>query len=1683
MKKIIALLALILTGCFVASAETQKPLRIFIRAGEKTHGPGAHDGPRFLKEWTPLLNERGTRTIGAKVFPTAEQLADTDVLVMYCANGGNISPEQRASLDQFLKRGGGMVVIHDAVGGNDPEWFKTIIGGAWENGFSKYYEGDIALYYLDRTHPITRNASNFDLDDEMYWDMRLMPEAHILAGTYQPDARNKHDGRIMPSVYDVAPQMWTYEKDNYRAFVSIPGHNYKTFDLPQYRAILMRAIAWAGKRDVDSLASKAELTSLRYPENGPTAPEQAAKKIVVAPGFNIHLVASEPLIDKPISMDWDPKGRLWIAETPEYPFRKDRSIPAYDRISILEDTRHDGHMDKKTVFYEGLDLVTSMVFYKDGVIVSQAPYIIRLRDTKGRGKADTREILFSGFGTNDTHAVISNLRWGMDGWIYATVGYSRGDVYSGDHSKHFGKISDGVFRFKPDGSAIEQVSSKNSNTWGVDFAPDDEIFFSQANGNHIDHVVMPEAALTRGRAENATSFQNIEDHTRSFPLMSWTKQAYVQIDWVGNFTAAAGACIYDGGAWPDKYNYTYYVAEPTINIVHQDFLHPKGVTYVASKDPERLEQEFIASSDLWFRPIHQRVGPDGAMYVLDFYNQAVVHNDTRGTRHDPQSNAALRPDRDHYFGRIWRVQHDQAKKLTIPNLDHARPSQLVKALEHPNEWVRMTALRLLTERAKNDVVPQLEKLANSESASAYARIHALWALHNLNEKSPFDMTRTLRVAVNSKDSAVAKNALRIVEFGSVLRSQDQLVSAVAARANDSDPRVRLEALIALGRSPSNIKPSEMQALIEAYPNLKDQWLESAFLGVANQNPEQFIEAALNSAHAEGFATLVYHLAGDVADRQDAAVAAKLLVLASSKPSSVDGLKLAILESLSRQLKPETVPAWSPELAKALRGFLASPNHELAAEALPLATHWDTKGALANDVNGLVQRLITQLNDASQTEGDRGQLVRILLSVRQRNASIMPSVTRILGSSASPVLQRRVIETLGGLPDAEVGQALVDAYPNLPGELQDAVLNQLFKRADWSQTLLTAIESGKVKLGTLGPVAINRLRTHSNSDVAARANKIIDSIRGPEAKEKDTLIAQFTPIVVQPGDPAHGKQLFTQNCAVCHKFNGEGKDVAPDLTGMGAHGPAELIVHVLDPNREVEPNYYAYSIDTTDGETYDGVIARENATSLTLRNAAGDTEIKTKNIKNRRNTGLSLMPNGFESLGGETLRDILSYLCAGEANYRILDLHTAFTASSAKGLFISEDDLQDTFNFRKFGLMKVGDVPFDLVNPQKSPSGKNVIALKGGMGAGKARPQQVEIPNVNVKATRLDFLGGVGGWAYPWGGGHKDIPVAKVTVHYADQENEEIVLKNGVEFADWFAPNEVPGSQSVPNVTRRGQVRWFSKPLKHQGTIKSITLSSYDNEVSPVFLSITADSNPNAPQAGESSSAAPSASADASAEFKWTPGTTHVLILGGGSSHDFERYFNRADSATLSSMDKVSVNYTSKPSDVTGALKDVDVLYQSSNQDMKDPALRKAIFDFANAGHGLVLVHPGLWYNWKDWPEYNSVLIGGGARSHDRYGEFEVVVKEPNNPIMAGVPATFKLSDELYHSEIDTNGTPIEVLAEARNLTTGKTYPSIWIVKHPKARIVCIALGHDAAAHDLQAYKTILENAVKWAAGK
>jgi putative membrane-bound dehydrogenase-like protein len=1685
---------------FVVIAQSEAPLRVFIRGGVKTHGPGQHDHPRFLQEWKVLLNERGAKADGGMDFPAAEQLEKTDVMVMYAAEGGTIKPDQRESLDKFLKRGGGLVVIHDAVCGTDPQWFKTIVGGAWEHRHSKWFEGDISLYYVNQSHPITTNCSNFDFDDEVYWDLHLEPEARILAASWKPDARNTRGSRQFPHIYDVIPQIWVYEKTleggkPYRAFISIPGHQHKSFSLPHYRAVLLRGIAWAGHRkNVDEFCSKDELASVRYPEGGPTAPEKAAAKLELHPDFRIGLVAAEPLINKPIALDWDAAGRLWVAETPEYPngrrgirsadipvawkdhgsLDQNPDRPAYDRISILSDPDGDGRMDKKQVFYEGLELVTGFVFHEDGVIVCQAPEVLWLRDVDGDGKAEKVEKLYTGLGTYDTHAVINNLRRGFDGWIYATHGYSASDhVRNGDGSKDFGRIVSGVVRFKPDGSAFEQYSSKGGNTWGLDVAWDNEIFFTQpTSGDLLNHVVTPESVLALGKVGSTPSFKPVIRGRRSNPIIKYENLAYVQIDVVGGFTASAGCAIYDGGAWPSDWNYGYFTTEPTINIIHHESVAKDGVTFTANKT---RDEEFIGGRDPWFRPIETRIGPDGALYILDFYNQAVIHNDTRGPKHNAV-NAAVRPDRDHYFGRIWRVQHKSASKLDIPDLTKASGDNLAKALEHPNQHVRMTALRLISEKRPANIAISLK------SSSAAGRVAALWALHHTGALTP----ELLATAAGDTEPAVRKNALMVAAesapaTGVTRPSETAGLKTALQLLKDPDARIQLHALRLLAGFDLSSQTEAVRQIVSAYPRYDDPWLRSAAVAAANKAPAEAIAAIMRSPQSDQMIGLASAVVSRVAGSADASLISQIITSSAAATQDGDAIVKTVLETIGRSWKSDDALPWSAELQRNLSTLLEK-GTAVRTATLPLVARWDKTGALADKVKPLIGSLLQQLNDAGQSDAARADIAASLVGVRQLSADIVPELTKLLGSSAPASLQQRVIEALGSVTDPGIGATLAAAYPKLSTQLQEAAFAQLIKRKEWSLGLVDALKAGSISPTMLGPTAIHRLRTHSDRTVAQRANSVLEELRGPEAKQKDELIARLTPVAEKGGNAEQGRQLFAQNCGTCHKIEGQGSDLAPDLTGMGAHGVHELLTHILDPNRFVEPNYVAWSIETSDGESYDGIIARENRDGLTLRHASGEMEIKRENIKSQRNTGRSLMPEGFEALGDEPLRDLITYIRGSDLKFKIVDLKPVFTASTTRGLFNSPEAVSETLRFRKFGVIKAGDVPFEIVSPARATTGNNILVLKGGSGYAKTVSQRVEVP-VGLAATKLHFLSGVGGWAWPFGGedNNKGMPVAKVTVQYGEGATEEIVLKNGVEFVDYInASYDAPGSQRVDGLVERGQVRRFSKPLQRPGLIQKLVIESYDNSVAPVFVAITAETGEGGHVATESK--ADSLPALTFGNRAQTISEVRALIVGGGSSHDFDRWFNRADASTLMECAPRSVQYTDKTDSIYSSLTSLDVLYLSNNQPIKDPAGRTGIFDFAESGRGLLLVHPALWYNWADWPEYNRVLVGGGAKSHDKYGEFEVIITDASHPVMAGVPPTFRIQDELYHFKRDEQGTPMQVLATGRNLATGKTYPVVWITQHPKARVACITLGHDGAAHEHPAYKAILKNSFVWASG-
>jgi putative membrane-bound dehydrogenase-like protein len=1547
----------------------------------------------------------------------------------------------------------------------------------------------VGIYWVDPEHPITRDLSNFDWKDEIYYDMDLAPGIQVLATSFH-------------NVHIIAPQVWTFERTTpagskpYRAVVSLPGHEYDVFNTPQYRTVLMRSIAWAGRhQNVDAFTSPEELASLRYPPGGPLPARESIKTFQLHPEFEVALTADEQVAQNIMSLDWDPQGRLWVVETPEYPggrtiHRNDAPIspwragapdrypvggkeprPARDRVSILESTRGDGVMDRKTVFADGLELPTSLVFYRDGVIVSQAPHTLWLRDTDGDGKADRTELLFTGWGTMDTHATTSNLRWGPNGWIYGSVGYSAGDITSGDGSKSFGRITAGLYRFRPDGSALEQVAAGSCNTWGCEVAPDGEIFFSTATcGEPILHVVMPEQVLSRAGVPGVRAANPIMEENKVFPARTETRQPYVQIDWVGAWTAASGATIYDGGAWPSRWRgpeWSFFVHEPTVWLMHHEFLDPVGVSYQGRRENGRARTHFLTSTDYWFKPIHSRVGPDGALYLVDFYNQIAVHNDTRGPAHGAH-NAATRPDRDHKFTRIYRIQHREAEDLPEFRLAAKDPTTLIAMLDHPNGWVRMTANRLLSEGAGLNALDTLAAKATSAD-TAFGRMQALWVLHNLDQLS----TGLIESAADDHDPVIRKNALWIVAERTDAPNQLPL-NSVTARLNDPEPRVRLAALLAATRYVPERQLAD--AVAGGWVSWDDPHLRAAALAVAAADPVLFLEAAFASGSADR-AGLVAELTRLVAQRNDAEEVAAVLLLIAGQPASGSSLQVAALHALASHTRRDVRPVGDAATEQALARLLGS--EATAGAALPLVVRWGYAGRVAEAVQAAVANEKASLADASLADDARAQVAINLLGVRELDGGIISAVAGLIAADISDALRERIIEALGAVPDAAAGEALLVVLPGLGFDLREIAFGQLLKRADWSAAVVTALADKKLDYRDLGPANLYRLRTHPDAAVAGRAATVIEALQGPAREEKAALIDGLVAEVIRPGNAAKGAEVFTQNCAPCHQFKDEGADFAPSLTGMGAHGPEELLVHILDPNRVVEPNYYAVSVETRDDFSYDGIVLRENRSMLVLRNQTAETTLRKDDIVSRRTTNRSLMPDGFEALGAEALRDLLTFICQDDQRFRIIDLSDAFTADSTRGIYISTESRDESLRFRKWGTIQHRGVPFDIVNPQRTPNGKNLVVLRGGHGFARAYPREVEV-NVGLPVTRLHVLGGVGGWAFP--GGVHGAATAVIKVHYADGGTEDIVLRNGVEIADYIAHIDVPGSEPIENMEdlllQGRQLRYLSRPLTGQGVVQKLTFTSDAGSVAPTFVAVTAELG-DAPMP---TAARVISSNEPDAGGGWGDGLK-TLIIGGGASHDYDRWFNQEDVGTLNAAPGISAQYTDRTEGLADLIAQVDVLIVSNNKPFTDDATKQAITRHVQQGKGFIGLHPGLWYNWKDWPEYNRDLIGGGSRGHDRLEEFEVVATRADHPLLKDVPSKFSIVDELYWFEPDPAGPAIDVLASAYSKQKQKDYPQVFTVAYPGGRVVGITLGHDGRAHQHRAYIQLLRNAVLWAGGR
>ncbi len=767
-----------------------------------------------------------------------ENLEQYDGLIVY-ANHETIKPGQEKALLDYISEGHAFIPIHSAsfCFKNSPEYIDLVGAQFMDHGTDTF-----GTTIIDKEHPTMQGLNEFSTWDETYVHDKIADDITVLMERVEGDHRE--------------PWTWVKQYGSGKVFYTAYGHDERTWTNPGFQQLVKNGILWAVddnvKKNWEAFAK--DIPMLKYePRDNipnyekrdppleyqlPLSPEESAKLIQVPAGFDLQMFASEPDIINPIAMNWDEKGRLWVIETVDYPntVREDNGV-GDDRVKILEDTDNDGKADKVTVFAENLNIPTSFAFYDGGIIVSQAPHFLFLKDTNGDDKADVREILIDGWGTFDTHAGPSNLQYGIDNNVYGVVGYSgfEGNIYGQDLD-----FNQNMYRFNPKKEYFEVLTNTSNNTWGLGITEDNSLFASTANNTHSVFLGIPNAAMEGLVGIPAKGSLKIDGHYAMQPITPNVRQ----VDVFGGFTAAAGHHFYTARNYPEKYwNKVAFVCEPTGGLVHIAKIIKDGAGYL-EKDGGNL----LAGSDEWVSPVEAKVGPDGNVWVADWYNFIVQHNPTPTTERggfdaeNGDGNAYVNPLRDKSRGRIWRVVPKWGKKHDSFSLDKKNTDELVHALANDNMFWRLTAQRLLIEGGAVDVLPRLYEMANDSKADALGlnpgALHALWTIQGLVDIGTHDEARqVVQGGLYHPVAAVRKAALQI------LPKDEATDSAIidSKVLNDRDASVRLAALLYFTERSSSPQIGKMvYELSKDEKILGDNWLSKAVYAAANKHAEGFM---------------------------------------------------------------------------------------------------------------------------------------------------------------------------------------------------------------------------------------------------------------------------------------------------------------------------------------------------------------------------------------------------------------------------------------------------------------------------------------------------------------------------------------------------------------------------------------------------------------------------------------------------------------------------------------------------------------------------------------------------------------------------------------------------------------------------------------------------------------------------
>lgn len=982
-------------------------------------------------------------------------------------------------------------------------------------------------------------------------------------------------------------------------------------------------------------------TEKQQTDNG-LSPDETVKSIQLPPGFKIELVASEPLIADPVAIEVDEKGDMYVVEMHGYP----EDTAGSGVVKLLTDSNGDGLPDKSIVFADHFTLPTGIMKWKKGLLVVDVPDIIYLEDTDNDNKADIRKVIMTGMALTNPQHIGNTPIFGLDNWIYlAHMGSITPKVsmqftdtgtniryVNNTAAKELPRNADGRnIRFKPDSYELEMLSGESQ--YGHTFDPWGHHFCVE-NADHIFHEVIAARYLQRNPdmlVADASDY--ISDHGDACEVYPVTINPENQLlTDRGVITSACGITWYQGGLFPDSFNNVTFVAEPVSNIIHADRITDKGATFTASRIYQ--QKEFFASTDAWCRPVMCYIGPDGALYVIDYYRKIIEHPEWLSEEAIGSGELYKGSDK----GRIYRITPTNAPKMNWfgqLKAGEASMQQLIQLLSSDNIWWRRTAQRLLMDRKDTSAVALLKQLTDTTS-SPVTIVHALWSIDGFDAMD----AATLNKALQNNDPGVRENAVQLAEKN--MHKFPQIRDQLLALQNDPSAKVRFQLLCTLGNIDNAAAEAAQHKIL--VQDIEDKWVQIAALSSSVGKEMALLEKiipVLSSTPSDGKALFFANCAAVIGLSQRQGDIKKIIQLAATNNTSSSAWwQAACLKGLTKTLsvKPATfsmeaesnllLSTFSPDAIPALRDAAL----ELLAVIKPQqynlsATTLNKAKAIATDKKAAVDYRIDALK---------------ILAINNHIADAGIAEHILNDTTEGPPVQRSAISTYHKLSPVAACATIVNNWKNFSLDVRDVAMDVFLASAENMNILLNAVEKGTIQTTSISWPRKVQLMNNDDETIRSRSRKLLAA----EIESRENVYKNYQAALTTKGDAAKGVTVFQNVCASCHQANGQyGKAIGPDLGTIRNRDAASIMADILNPNRSIAVTYEMWTVTKMGGEKIAGLKSAETSSAITLKQLDGQQITVSRNeIKMMEASETSAMPVGLESaISVKDMANLIAFL--------------------------------------------------------------------------------------------------------------------------------------------------------------------------------------------------------------------------------------------------------------------------------------------------------------------------------------------------------------------------------------------------------------------------------------------------------